>query len=232
MGKGIGEDAASTAMQRAGLYGLLATIFRGPMSSETLGALRAPTVLGAFRAADADPGADFTGAQADRLMHDLAVDYTQLFHGPRGHMPPYESVQRGGIDGGSLAGPAAARVRRFLAERGFALDDNGGELPDHVAVELEIMRDLIGQESSAWRQDDAAAALRCRVHQGAFLEQHLGVWAPDLGRRVQRQAETSFYWAAGKLLAEFLELELAESAARPGGDAGSHRAADTMEWTN
>ncbi len=208
-GNVAGAIVASTNMERANVYGLLATILRRPLSPATLRALRQPDLLECLRDAGADPGENFGRLPEDELLHDLAVDYTQLFHGPRGHVSAYESVQRG-RDGGSLNGPAARLVRQSLDTNGFELNEECNELPDHIAVELEMMSALLSREAGAWRKTDTVAALRCRGEQRTFFDSHLGSWGQEFGRQIQEKAETVFYRVAGKLLADFIGLERSE----------------------
>jgi putative dimethyl sulfoxide reductase chaperone len=203
------RDADRAIVERANLYGLLAEIWRGPLSLVTLRALREPDFLSSLHNAGADPGDAFRQQPEDELLEALAVDYTQLFDGPRGHMPPYESVQRA-RDGGELNGEAAAHIRGFLADRGFRLTEQRDNLPDHIAVELEIMAALLQLEADAWRAGDREAVQQCRDDQRAFFVAHPGGWGPEFGRRIEARAETTFYQAVGRLLTGFLEVEASE----------------------
>jgi TorA maturation chaperone TorD len=190
--------AAITAEARAHLYDLLATVFRRPLDARRLERLRAPEMLAAMSAAAIDPGQDFINGDGEAVLDRLAIDYTQLFHGPVERISPYESIQLG--NGDELMGPAAEEVRRFMAEVGFSVPPETGELPDHISVELAFMAELARREAEALEADDGktaefVAALECR-----FLTAHLGRWAERFARKVWDRAATPFYAAMAELL--------------------------------
>jgi len=197
--------AAAAAEARGHVYDMLAAIFRRPLDAAQLERLRASEMLAAMSAAEMDPGADFTTSDSRRLLERLAVDYTQLFHGPGEHIAPFESIQLGGE--GELMGPAAAAVRGFMAEYGFAVTAEAGELPDHISVELAFMAELARREAAARASGDGYTLDLVIGLQRRFLAEHLGRWADRLARKVRREAETSFYRAMAGLLADFVTAE-------------------------
>ena len=105
--------AAITAAARAQVYDLLAIVFRRPLDARRLQRLRTPKMLAAMSAAAIDPGRDFASSDGAALLDRLAIDYTQLFHGPVERISPYECIQLGESE--DLMGAAAEEVRRFLA---------------------------------------------------------------------------------------------------------------------
>jgi TorA maturation chaperone TorD len=201
------DNVANSAQMRAGVYDLLATMFREPLSATTLRSLRDPAMLQGLSEAGMALDEAFRNGDEAQLQETLAVDYTQLFHGPRNHHPPYESVQTGGEEA-ELNGDATREVRRFFDAAGLAFDKECRELADHLSVELACMAELAGREAAAREAGDAAQVERRVEEQTIFLEGHLGRWAPDLGRTVADRAETNFYRQAGRLLAGFVETEL------------------------
>ncbi len=205
----VSDNVARTAVERSGVYGFLATVFREPMTAAALKEIRAAAFLDALRRAGVDLGQDFADAPEDALLDELAIDYTQLFHGPRGHIPPFESIQTGRA-GASLNDETTERVRRFFESAGLALDADCRELADHVRVELEFMAQLLQREAAARESGDRAAVRRCLEAQRDFLKRHLGTWGPGFAAKVQGQAETRFYGEAARLLRDFLEAERLE----------------------
>lgn len=202
------RDVAHTAAaERGHVYALLAAVLRRPLDARRLERLRAPEMLAAFRAAGVDPGEDFAEEDAARLLDRLAVDYTQLFHGPEVRIAPYESIQTG--DGPDLMGRSAHAVRRFMGEVGYVVLPDSGELPDHISVELAFMAELIRREAEAAEEGDTAMAARAAALQRRFLAEHLGHWAVPFARKVQARAQTRFYAAMAELLAEFITAERA-----------------------
>lgn len=209
-------DLARSAEGRAGLYGLLALLFRRPLDATTLHAMQSDELAAALTEC---------GIQIDELLATdnldllelLAVDFTQLFHGPRQHLPPYESVQTGHGDS-ELYGAVTEQVRRVFEAHGFEPGSN--ELPDHLSVELQFMAALAQAEATAWANGQAAEARALREEQSTFLKEHLGCWAPAFGRQVQTRAETRLYRGLGALLAEFVTDDQQDILARSAHDEG------------
>jgi TorA maturation chaperone TorD len=207
----VSGAAAITAAARAHLFDLLATVYRRPLDARRLELLRAPEMLAAMSAAAIDPGDDFINGDRETLLDRLAIDYTQLFHGPVERISPYECIQIG--DGEDLMGAAAGEVRRFMAEVGFSVPPETGELPDHISVELAFMAELARREAEALEADDGktaefVAALECR-----FLTAHLGRWAERFARKVWDRAATPFYAAMAELLSGYIADERGAQAA-------------------
>ena len=202
------------AAERGHVYELLCAVFRRPLDARRLERLRAPQMLAAFRAAGIDPGENFARDSTQTLLDRLAIDYTQLFHGPGGRIAPYESIQTG--DGPDLMGEAARDVRRFMAEVGFTVAPESGELPDHISVELAFMAELVRRETEAAHAGDAATAAFAASLQRRFLAEHLGRWAGPFAHKVKARATTPFYAAMADLLAGFIDDEKTELAIHEG----------------
>ena len=202
--------AATTAAARGQLYDLLATVFRRPLDARRLELLRAPEMLAAMSAAAIDPGQDFINGEGEALLDRLAIDYTQLFHGPVERISPYECIQFG--DGEDLMGAAAEEVRRFMAEVGFSVPPETGELPDHISVELAFMAELARREAEALESNDRKTAEFIASLQRRFLAAHLGRWAERFARKVWDRAATPFYAAMAELLSGYIADERAAEA--------------------
>jgi len=202
--------AATTAAARGQLYDLLATVFRRPLDTRRLELLRAPEMLAAMSAAAIDPGQDFINGEGEALLDRLAIDYTQLFHGPVERISPYECIQLG--DGEDLMGAAAEEVRRFMAEVGFSVPPETGELPDHISVELAFMAELARREAEALESNDRKTAEFIASLQRRFLAAHLGRWAERFARKVWDRAATPFYAAMAELLSGYIADERAAEA--------------------
>jgi len=198
-------DAAMVTAARGHVYDLLVTVFRRPLDASHLERLRAPEMLAAMAAAGIDPGGEFINGDGEALLDRLAIDYTHLFNDPVERIAPYECIQRG--DGDDLMGAAADEVRRFMAEVGFAVPPEGGELPDHISVELAFMGELARREADALGAGDQETAEFAASVQRRFLAAHLGRWAERFARKVWSRATTPFYAAMAEFLAEFVAEE-------------------------
>jgi TorA maturation chaperone TorD len=186
-------------------------VFRRPLDAHQLERLRAPEMLAAMEAAGIDPGDDFINGDSEVLLDQLAIDYTQLFNDPVERIAPYECIQRG--DGGDLMGAAADEVRRFMAEVGFTVAPEGGEMPDHISVELAFMGELARREADALKAGDHETAAIAASLQHRFMAAHLGRWAERFSRKVWRRAKTPFYAAMAELLGGFIAEERNAKAA-------------------
>lgn len=203
----ICERRAEEVRIRARIYAFLADVFREPLRLTALRAITSDRFMAALAEAGVELGDGFKNIPESELLDELAVDYTQLFHGPRTHVPPYESVQAGG-EIRTLNGEAAVRVRRFLEANGLLLKETCHELPDHLSVELEAMAVLLEREAEALDRRDLMEAEQWAEQWRLFLEGHLGAWMPDFGRQIAQLAESVFYRELGRLLTDYIEREL------------------------
>ena len=107
-------------------------------------------------------------------------EYNRLFQ-VKPAAPPYESFY---LD---REGQARAWITRQLeheyAQAGLALSPSLNDLPDHIAVELEFMSFLCGEEERSWQANDEDAAANMQTVQRTFMDQHLGQWFPQFARR-------------------------------------------------
>jgi TorA maturation chaperone TorD len=202
---------AARAADRGNLYGFLAAVFRKPLSTRMLLKIRSTSFVEALAVAGVEFDFGFLEASEAGLLEELAVDFTQLFHGPGGHIAPYESVQTA-RDGGELNGKAAKLVRDSIEASGFKVDPAAGVLPDHISVELEFMSEMARNEADAWEKGDLAGARDCLARQSEFVKAHLNAWVPEFCDKVRQEASTRFYHEIAGLLADLVERDRAELA--------------------
>lgn len=123
------------------------------------------------------------GSSLDRMVKELELledegverlreDYTALFlSGSRDHaVQPYESWHLGvdGYEQPAVSAELSVRYREAGLKVGLP-----GELPDHVAVELEFCAYLCHQEGDA---EDEGSRVRWRRERSVFLRQHPLRW--------------------------------------------------------
>jgi TorA maturation chaperone TorD len=125
----------------------------------------------------------------------LLDEHERLFIGP-GHVPcpPYESFWREDVPVDirrSLMGPCTADLRRLYGELEIEVMPTTGELPDHIAVELEALAYALSfEETSA-------------IAKALFFD-HVRRWLPRLCRAVVHEAEHPFYRDLGALTLDWL----------------------------
>lgn len=142
--------------------------------------------------------ADFTD------HHALGEKYVGLFmHSPeRAPCLPYESVY---VDpGGQAAGWIVALLEREYATAGLALSPSLKDLPDHVAVELEFMAFLCGQEADAWNREVVKEGVQALERQAVFLERHMTRWFPEWARQVATADGEGIYSVAAETARGFM----------------------------
>lgn len=123
----------------------------------------------------------------DERIVPLQDEYTALFlAGARVRScPPYASAHW--PDGGVGAGSIAAEVERAYTEAGLVSLPH--ERPDHLAVELEFLSFLCGEEA---RERGAAAGIWL-AREGSFLADHLLRWLPRFVEAIRETAPGSLY---------------------------------------
>lgn len=135
----------------------------------------------------------------ESLYDDLCDDYIRLFIGPSSpDASPYES---------SYKDIPAGRLRSDLGESykqaGFSISEGFGEAKDHIAVELNFMHRLSGEQLDDVEKDtDHLFAL-----QKEFLNTHLLQWAPEFCGKVEDRARTDFYRGLARFLRGFINLD-------------------------
>ena len=143
---------------------------------------------------------------AARGPGELLVDYTRLFLGPSQVVAwPYGSAWLETL--ALTMGESTRSVTELYREVGFELDESFGELPDHVAAELEFLYLLVFRENRARRDDDAASVDAIADVKRRFLARHLGAWIGPFAAAVQAGAETDFYRALAQLSERFVRME-------------------------
>ncbi len=197
------------ADHRSNIYGLLALIYRREVTPDLLCRVKDSRFLGVFTDLEVEGIEAFLQSSEEKLIEDLAVEYTRLFLGPGKHISPHESVhhQREDGDWGTLWGAATVEVKKFIEAAGLEYESDYKGMPDHVSVEFEFMAALARREAQVWSEGDEVVARRCLDVQKKFLKEHLMKWIPDFCEKVIQQAELPFYYAVAELTRSFIEFE-------------------------
>jgi len=195
-------------MERSGLYGFLASIFRTEPTEAVLRRMKEPSFQEALNEAFVNLDDDFHDATEADLAEALAVEFAALFLGPGGHVSPHESVHTKG--GGQLLGNATSAVKNYIEACGFEYDPDHHVLPDHISVELEFMAEVTRQEALAWQEKDLEKVLNCLEYESEFIERHLSQWVPVFCNKVLERAQLSFYRCMAEITRNFMDTEIGE----------------------
>ena len=146
-------------------------------------------------------------------VRELAGAFSRLFLsvGGRRSAPPYESAYTS--ERGLLFQEAVDRVGESLSELGLTLPPGFPEPPDHIAVQLSVMAEMVNRCDGLAAGDELEALLR---KQHSFLETRLMPWVPRFADDCIAFDRTGFYAAAAESLAAFVssdEARLREGSA-------------------
>ena len=139
-------------------------------------------------------------------LDDLQNEYTKLFIGPQKlPAPPWESVyvtrER------MLFQACTLKVRKAYLAHGFIPANYPHEADDHLAIELDFMRQLAISASTAFGQHDFEAAHSLLRDQRVFLSEHLLVWIEEFAQNLAEAGKTEFYPAVAKLASRFVGID-------------------------
>ena len=134
--------------------------------------------------------------------------------------PPYESVYREA--GGRPTGWLTSLVEREYAIAGLSPSQGLGELPDHVAMEMEFMAVLCGREREACRRMHLGENEKALRAQKSFLDHHLTVWLPEFSRALAAADAGGVYAALGEAASVFVahDRDLVSALLESGAGAG------------
>ena len=149
----------------------------------------------------------FLGDFIERRIEDIQREHVSLFvvNAQGVPCPPYESVYR--ERAGRPTGWLLAQVEREYAAAGLAPSPDLGELPDHVAIEMEFMAVLCGREAQAWEERDLTQGVVALRRQKAFVGSHLAVWVPEFARQVTETDSGGVYAVVGEGAAAFISYD-------------------------
>lgn len=184
-------------IERGAVYGLLARLWKSELGRDLLIDLQQESVRCAYEAVGGYVPADATNEELDQL----AMDFCQLFIGPNGHLPPYQSIW---IEG-RFESKTVASLREYVE----ILADAGGwsvnNPLDHLAVELDMMSYILISQK---RVDTASERDEMSALASRFFFEHVS-WSIPLCEAAHKRCETEFYRRLTKLTGDFLQDEQA-----------------------
>ncbi len=143
----------------------------------------------------------------EAVTERLSEQYAQIFVGPGPHVSPYASVHVS--HEARLWGDSTVWVKRFVETTGLSFKSSWGSIPDHIAIELELMQRLTAHEAQLWGQIASAHSnekknadkrlSRCLQAQENFLRDHLCKWVPQFCKRVLETSTSFFYQKMARL---------------------------------
>ncbi len=189
------NDMAEMARGRSNVYGLLAAVFRAEPSAALLAGLKAPEFADVLGSLDLSLEEEFRNAPCEKLVEDLAIEFTRLFIGPGPHISPHEStnIDYGNAMEATLWGPETVAVKTFIEATGLEYDDSFTDMPDHISAELEFMQKLTTKEAEAWAEPNEEVATNIQAIERRFLDEHLSRWVSPFCDKVIERSGHPFY---------------------------------------
>lgn len=187
--------------ERSGVYRLLGLLWRQEVSKALLAELGSNEMREAFESV----GGSVPDSN-ESAVSELAIDYCQLFVGPKQHLPPYQSVWQSG----QLCGDATASMMQFMELCHYdASHLADGQFVDHLGVQLDVMAHLIEQatECPAEQKESVLELV------ATYAANHLR-WAKTLLEQATAKANTGFYRSLAEMTQSFLEDDLASLPSR------------------
>ena len=211
--KNTGDEPLKTgrwrteAISRSNCYGLLALVFKDTPTAEAVVRLRTPSMTEALSSFGYDGAQDLAG-EPEAVADRLGEQYTRTFVGPGAHVSLYASVHYG--DEGRLWGSSTVWVKQFIEATGLSFKSEWESIPDHIAIELELMQRLTAHEAQLWvpvlsgSAHDAKRSvdkplMQCIRVQEQFLREHLCAWIPQFCEHVSEMCTSLFYGTMTKL---------------------------------
>lgn len=226
------REGPQQASGRSNCYGLMALVFRDAPSPEVVEQLRSPPIADALSGLGYDAAEDLTG-DLEAVTERLREEYSRVFVGPGGHVSPFGSVHH--EDEGQLWGESTVQVKRFIEATGLSFEGNWESIPDHIAIQLELMQRLAAHEAELWSKKTSADPRqaetidrqlhKCLEVEEQFLRDHLCTWVPRFCDRTMKTSACAFYQEIARLTSSFVVSDLDQVAAtirslRPGRRAG------------
>ena len=139
----------------------------------------------------------------DDLSLELTREFTRLFINAFPHVvaPPYGAVYL--EKEGKVFGRSTSEVLKFYHEMGCCIKENLGDLPDHIAHELEFMAVLTGKEA----QVSGGEKVRLEEVQMTFMARFIQPWVPEFCQRVAQQSRSAFYRVLAEVTKNYIQLE-------------------------
>lgn len=202
-------DMNETATSRSNVYGFLAAAFRAEPSAAFVAQLKSSEFTNVLESLDVSLGKDFHDTPCERLVEDLAFEYTRLFIGPGPHVSPHESMNVEFDDPreATLWGPQTVKVKKFIEAAGLECDESFAGMPDHLSAELEFMQRLATKEAEAWAEPNEEFAANILKIEARFFDEHLSQWCSRFCDKVIEMSEHPFYEGFAEMMKGFLEYE-------------------------
>ena len=187
------------------VYRLLGRFFSSELDEATWSLLLEPPTFEVLRELGIQPPERLAGSSVEEQLEDLAIDFCQLFVGPKDHLIPVHSVWSEGRYDAS----AAQSLSQFLAAIGVRDPRQDSAMPvDHLGNQLTLMSQLLERQAEGINGEDNETPWDQIAQQ--FSERFLR-WPGPLLKQMESKAESEFYQSLAGVTYRFLEAEADEA---------------------
>lgn len=199
--------------KRAEIYWWLSSLFANELTEENLQQYQSEQIRsflsGLGENTELKPAIDRVIDALNRLMDrndarlELAADFCELFlKSDRDSALPYASMYIG--ESGLLNDKPAKEMEEIMREHGVAVDAKLNEPADHIAIELDLLGNLIIRSNELEQERHLEEAF---AEQEKFIRQYILSWTPQFAEKCQKLDDFGFYSAIAMLTVAFLELD-------------------------
>lgn len=124
---------------------------------------------------------------ASTCAEQLGYEYCSCFLGPKGHLPPHQSV----VEQSHFQGECLSSLQTFIDIARFPEGEvfkAQQSMPDHIGIELALMQNICGAESES---DDAERSQIADLKR-EFFQRHLA-WIPRYCVVAKERTSSDFY---------------------------------------
>lgn len=186
-------------ISNANVYGLLARLWIAEIDESTLKQL----CDGELRNAWEELGGSIPdGETVEKIIDDLAIEYCGCFLGPKGHLPPHQSV----VSHSRFQGDCLSSVGKFVDVIGLPDGElfQQQKMRDHAGVLLALMQRVC----EAGANSDAAEIDSIVELQAHYFQAHL-TWLRDYCEVAVAKTDSTFYQGLFNVTREFLASDSA-----------------------
>ncbi len=190
----------ATLQSHANVYGFLARLWIAELDAETIEQLRD----GELRDAYVELGGIIPEhASVEEAVDELAIEFCGCFLGPKGHLPPHQSV----VSHSRFQGDCMETLQKFIeiigTPEGTLFKEQ--KMQDHAGIQLALMQRICGAGANCG-PDDIAPIKELRTQ---FADTHLK-WLISYCEVAIKKTNSSFYRGLFAVTAQFLTSELGQ----------------------
>ena len=172
----------------ANAYFLLARLWNHEVDANTLRQLTSDPVADAYRKSGGWLPED---AEIDKALIDgLAIEYCQCFLGPKGHLPPHQSV----VAVSRFQGDCCDSIKEYakLIDAPNLFGEQQQRMVDHAAILLTLMGQLHVNLQAAIDADDDLAYQAIDSTRIEFFQQHC-LWIVEYCLKADSRTQSEFF---------------------------------------